>query len=258
MTGAWAVRLSVKAVDSLRRIRLWPGVEFGQTGEDVWLKGDELTDKLLQQLRALPDGDIYEQLANQQLRRLGDRVPSANLPRLDWYPLSFVFEPTLPVSVYPGEAKSQVPLRLVRDTAEKVVNVLLVPFHEFARWCDQAPEFRLHRLRFAVRDDCLTIVHGHPLPPILGELFVEQEGLVFPAGWTWSPAVPASMLRKLLQLEEGDLCIARTETPAGSNESDVPILERVSSSQFVHCQRSAIRATQAHLAMNQSGSRGAQ
>ncbi|MCA9045395.1 MAG: hypothetical protein KDA69_13800, partial [Planctomycetaceae bacterium] len=215
-------------------------------------------DKLLQQLRALPEGDIYEQLANQQLRRLGDRVPSAILPQLDWYPLNFAFEPTLPVSSYPGEAKSQVPLRLVRDTAEKVVNVLLVPFHVFARWCDQAPEFRLNRLRFAVRNDCMTIVHGHPLPPILGELFVEQEGLVFPAGWTWSPAIPATMLRKLLQLEEGDLCIARADTPGDSSESELPTLEHVSSSQFVHCQRSAIRATLASLSMNQSGSGGAQ
>ncbi|HVW35796.1 MAG TPA: hypothetical protein VHB99_00775, partial [Pirellulales bacterium] len=43
-----------------------------------------------------------------------------------------------------------------------------------------------------------------PLAPLGGVQYVEESGIAVPAGWHWSPAVEAAVVRAALGLEPGD------------------------------------------------------
>ena len=98
---------------------------------------------------------------------------------------------------------------------------------------ETAAQVRLDRWTFAINDNGDVLIRGQPLPPIPGDRLVEVEGIVVPAGWTWSPALAASVLRQVCGLETGELALLH---PDGG-------WERVSASCFVRASHSAIRQT---------------
>ena len=89
---------------------------------------------------------------------------------------------------------------LVRTDREQDASLLLTQFDLWAAYSIEAPQVRLDRWRFAVAADGRVAVHVHPLPPLPGQRWVEQEGIAVPAGWTWAPAVEAELLRQVFGL----------------------------------------------------------
>ncbi|SFH92904.1 hypothetical protein [Planctomicrobium piriforme] len=238
MTGPWACRLPVSAASSVGGLRgRFVGIRAGEEDTSLWLHGEELSVDLHQALRALPDAELFSVLPDRQLLRLGQLVPQGRVPALHWQPLQEYIRPTLPSPGLAGRLNERIVLSLVRSSCEAEPNLLLLPFSEFALWCETAPEFRLKPLRFAVRDDGLTIVQGHPLPPLPGTRWVAEQGVAVAAGLRWEPSVKAELLVDMWELEPGDVCLWFEE---GS-------VECIPGEQFVACQRSAIRATRDEL-----------
>ena len=77
------------------------------------------------------------------------------------------------------------------------------------------------------------IVRGTPLPPLPGERWVECEGIATPAGWRWSPAVEAAIVRAVFGLQPGDLALWQTDGT----------WQRVRAAEFTAASRAAVRAT---------------
>ena len=104
----------------------------------------------------------------------------------------------------------------------------------------EAPQVRLDRWRFAVAADGRVAVHGQPLPPLPGRRWVEQEGIAVPAGWTWTPAVEAALLRQVFGLAEGDVALWDVDGA----------WERIAADEFVRATRAAVRATVKRLELS--------
>jgi hypothetical protein len=240
MNTPWAVRVPLPHIAALGRLRTCFGIDAAPApGDDaVWLRGRDLDESLEQALRALPLAERFQVLDDGRLCPADGVVPTGRLPELDWRPLGDVIRPTLPTPALAGRAASKCPLRLVRSAAERTPNVLLVAFDALAGWALHAPEVRLHACRFAVRADGLAVVHGEPLPPLAGRLFVKQHGVAAPAGWTWLPAIPAAVVAESLSLAEGDLVLLHADAPQ----------ERIAADQFVRATRSAVRNTREAIA----------
>jgi hypothetical protein len=238
MTQRWAVRLERTEFESAQKLRLAETAEVCETGDEIWVRGQTLSESLARVLRRHPHARRYGVLPDGQLLSPGKLVPRGYLPDGPWRPLAEWLSVRLPELSATGRQPPPVPVRLIRACRVCEPSVLMT---RIAAWCDyggEAPQVRLNRWFFAAADDGRVVVRGVPLPPLSGERFTEHEGIAVPAGWTWHPPVEASVLRRVLGLEKQDLALLL------SNGT----WERIEGAQFVRATRSAVRATAREVA----------
>ena len=232
MTAGWAVRLDPARAGAAGGLRLRPGVLARLAADGLWVRGEASDDDLLRALRKL-GVERYAVGGDGALTRVGERVPCGRLPAGDWLPLARVLVPAAPPAALPAAAVPAVPVRLVRGGPSAEANVLRTTLAAWADWARQASQVRLRVLRFAADALGRVLVHGSPLPPLPGERFVEDRGVVVPCGWRWRPGVEAGVLAKVLAVAEGDLAFL-------GEAGDCRV---VAGTSFVAATRSAARRT---------------
>ena len=208
---AWAVRLP--AAEARVAVRLWrvAGVEVCPLVDGLWLRGGALDERLEQRLRSLPNAERFEVLSDGQLRSPGALLPRGWLPRGPWVKLREWLATDLPPGALPGRGVARVLLQLVRAGRAEEPAALLTTIDRWRAYAAAAPQVRLERWQFAAADDGRVLVRGRPLPPIPGQGLVESAGVLVPAGWTWSPAVEAEVVRSVWGLESDELLIWHTD-----------------------------------------------
>src|SRR5262249_31477007 len=72
----WALCVAREDAASLASLRLMPGIEVGDAGFTIWLRGQHCDEKFDVALSALPARSRYEWLASNQLRQINERIPS--------------------------------------------------------------------------------------------------------------------------------------------------------------------------------------
>lgn len=231
MSRRWAVRLARNDAKAAGRLRRWPGVMVCEHEGDIWLSGDRLDEALDLLLRSLPGAERFTVGGGNELVPADHRVPHGHLPEGEWQSLLDWITVDLPSARFGGELSRRVPLTLVRTSAVEEPSILLTVLPEWHDYAASAPQVRLGCWQFAVSDDKRVVVRGRPLPSLRGERFVEHGGVAIPAGWSWSPAIDAADVARLLGLEPHDLALLHVD---GS-------WERIPSDQFVRAARSAVR-----------------
>lgn len=237
-SSRWAVSLALQDARHASALRLCPGVEVCVTDAGVWLRGDGSDEALHHRLRLLPGARRFVVLPDLQLQAVGTLAPKGYLPAGPWQPLRDWSQPQPPAIGQPGATPSTVQLRLVRCHEPAEPTLLLASWKDWSQYATTAPQVRLQCLAFALADDHRLLLRGSPLPPLKGERWVERAGIAVPAGWTWSPAVDALVVRQLLELEAHDLAVLH----AGG------VWERVAAGDFVRATRSAARNTAEQIA----------
>jgi hypothetical protein len=234
----WAICLAREDAASFGGFRLAPGLEVGDAGPLIWLRGKHGDERLDAKLAALPARERYEWLGLNQLRKVSQRIPSARFPELQWQPLDAWLQIEMPTSAMPANPPSAVRLRLARSTGEKNPDLLQTSLDELSRFAAMAAQVRLDCLQFAADAEGKVLVRGQPLPPLPGQRFVVHGGVAVPSGFSWEPAVSAEVLARRLGVS-GDALVVWNE-----DGTIIPL----HSEQFVPVSRSAIRATQQALA----------
>lgn len=231
---AWGVRLPRASALTAGRLRLRGDIEVCDADGDVlWLRGPALTDDLDLELRKLPGGVRYHAGPGGRLTALGDRLPSDRLPAACWRPLATWLAPAPQPAALAGERPAAVPVRLVRTGREAPAAVLVTTLAAWVEYATTAPQARLRPLRFAASADGRAVLWGTPVPPLPGRRFVERDGVAVPAGYAWSPAVDAGVLREVFGMRAGDLVLL---DEAGG-------YEWVAAGDFARASRSGARAT---------------
>jgi hypothetical protein len=187
----------------------------------------------------LPARARYELLPPNQLRLIGERVPSARLPEVIWQPLNRWIQPGVTTSALPGDIPSGVPLRLVRCSREQAPELLLTSTEIFLSYTQQAPRVRLERLQFAADERSRVLVRGTPLPPLPGQRYVLHGSVAVPVGFGWEPAISVEALARVFGIS-GDALVLWDEAGTYS---------RLHEEQFIPVTRSAVRATVKALAV---------
>jgi hypothetical protein len=229
---AWALRLPAPATDVLSRLRLQPGVELGEAGGELWLKGPEADETLAGLLRGLPATARFEVLPDGRLRPSGAVLAVERLPELRWIPLREWLELEWPVARLAADAPPPVQLELEPSHAARAANAALLPLASWLDWLGRAPALRSAPLRFAATTGGRALVLGTPLPALSCRACVEEQGVVVPAGLAWRPAVSAFTVRKTLQAPAGAIVLWE--------ETGVQVL---GAELFVAASRGAARAT---------------
>lgn len=233
----WAICLAREDGNTLAVLRLAGGIEVGEDGEWIWLRGRRTDERLEAKLSALPARERYEWLPSNQLRQFGRRIPTARLPDLHWQPLAAWLRVEMPVAAIPATLPKSVRLRLVRCSREQEPELLLTGLDELGRFAAAAALVRLERVQFAASLCGEALVRGRPLPPLPGRRFALHAGVAVPAGFAWEPAVRAEVLARRFGIS-GDALVVWNED--GS-------VTRLHAEQFVPLTRSALRATRQAL-----------
>jgi hypothetical protein len=200
----FAVAILIQYAARVGHFRLWPELEVLEWGNMVWLRAEQLSEERWEQCRCLPDADRYLVLDDGQLMLVDTLVPRGHLPDGNWQPIAGWLEVYLPSSGWPGSVPSRAAVSLVRSTEPQAANWLVISLRAWHDYAVTAPQVRLSQLSFAATRDGCVAVRGQPLPPILGEQFVETQGIAVPAGWTWRPAVEPAVLREVFGLALGE------------------------------------------------------
>jgi len=229
----WAICLARSDAACLASLRLSNGVQVAQADELIWLRGRSGDEHLARALRGLPALARYEWLGNDQLRRLGTRIPSGTRPPLHWQALGEWLRVDLPAAAIPACEPPPVPLRIIRSDEERVADLLLTSLSEWTQFASETAEVRLRRLQFAVDAGARVLVLGRPLPPLPGQRFVLHRSIAVPAGFGWYPAVAADVLMARLGVSPEALVLWHEDGT----------LTRLHAEQFVQATRSAVRAT---------------
>lgn len=239
----WVVVIAATDVDLAARLRPMRGVQVLATDDRVWLRaalptsnagghfaGDDLEQRLL---RLLPGFRPFLLAADGQLTRVGERVPSAQMPAGKWQPLSTWLQIELPRATanFPGSL-SQVALSLVRTTEERESTLLLTSLSAWSDYAETAPQWRLERLVFTVDSSGRVLIRGTPLPPLPGERWVDRNGISTQAGWHWKPPVDVAVLHQIFATQPGDLVLLETSQ-----------WQVVHAADWVRATRSAVRST---------------
>ena len=233
LNAGWLASVPTAALRSSGRLRARQGIDVCQpAGEIVWLRGPRLDESLDQELRSLLGCQIFRPLDDGQLLPLGATVPQGFAPTEQWLPLQAFLTLSLPPKRFAAELPSRANISLVRSSQPAEPNLLRVSMQDWAHYVCQAPQIRLANLQFAACRHQAVVV-GEPLPPIRGDYFYQQQAVAAPVGYRWQPEVDAAVLRKMLQLEEGDIALL---LPEGG-------LSLIKSNQFVGVTRSAVRLT---------------
>lgn len=240
MTFTWGMRLPKSRIDSLGKIRLAAGVRVLECPAVVWIAGEMCDDALALELASLPQGQRFIVLPDGQLLAPGHRVPQGELPTGDWRPLAEWLRVELPTAALAATRPSRMTLKLMRGGGEQLANVLATSGSAWLDYAQVAPQVRLKHWAFAVdvrQGESQVIVRGAPLPPIPGNLFVEQHGVACPAGFTLDPPIENSVIAASLKLSAGDLVLLHVD---GS-------YELIAAQQFAQATRSAVRLSLASL-----------
>ncbi len=233
MSERWALRIAKTSVGMLGALRLVPGVRVCEQADDVWLRGEGADEEFGRRLLVLPESQRFSVLDGDEIVPHGARVPVGRLPEGTWQALSRWLNVVLEPAALPGRVETPAVLRMFSSTAEREANVLLTSLERLVEYAAAAPLVRLQRWRFAVSETGAAVVQGTPLPPLSGQVYCETEGVAVQAGWTWTPAVEAAVLRKMLGLSPGDVALLHAEGK----------WELIRAGDFTAATRSAIRRT---------------
>lgn len=233
--AGWAASLPLPAVAGLGSLRFLNGAEALLHGETVWLRGKELHDADELRLRQVAGAERFQVSGAGELFPPGSLLPCGRLPVGTWQKLKDFLQPQLPPLRIVAGTLPQLTLSLVRDTEQHEVAAVLTTITAWEEYALSAPQVRLQPLKFAMNAERRVLIVGTPLPPLAGERFWEANGIFLAAGWCWSPAIDATIVRQLLQLSDDDVALWQANGQ----------WELIRRGDFVAARRAAVRATAA-------------
>jgi len=241
--GPWALCLARADACRLAPLRLAPGVEVGEVGDVVWLRGERAAAGLRRLLAALPARDRFVWVLPSALCRVGSRIPAYRLPEIRWEPLASWLRVTAPASALPGRLPGTVRLALVESSEEAEPTMLETDPGALREFVRTAARLRMAGLQFAVSMEGRVLVRGRLLPPLPGRRWVGHGRVWVPAGYRWAPAVAVGVVEQVLRVAANEIVVWEPARSTGGSDGFV----RLTTEQFVPLTPAAVRATFAEL-----------
>jgi len=205
--AGWAASLPLTAVAGLAPLRFLEDAEALIAADQIWLHGSELSEADELRLRQVSGALRFHVNEQGELFPPDSLLPCGQLPTGSWQKLRDFLQPQLPPLRIVASTWPQLTLTLVRDTQQREVSALLTNIRDWEEYALSAPQVRLAPLRFAMNGEGRVLIVGTPLPPLAGERFWEAKGIFIAAGWHWSPAVDATIVRRVLELTDDDVAL---------------------------------------------------
>jgi hypothetical protein len=233
MTPTWAASAPLESAPAFAQLRDLDGVAVCVSGGRIWLCGPEWNDSLDRTLRSIIGCERFLVTAQSVIVPVGKRLSCGELPKTVWTSLSRWIALSVPHRMFVASRPTPTTLSLVRSSEQRDASLLVTTLCAWTEYAVRAPQARLKRWTFAVGADLSCLIQGVPLPPLSGVRYTLVDGVAVPAGWAWSPALDAGVIRSWLGLKPGELALL---APEGTCEKLPP-------EAFVAATRSAARLT---------------
>ena len=232
MKTTFAIKMQHSDVSTLGALRCCPHVDVLETETELWLRYAMDSQEDDAAFRVLP-GIRFGVHEDRQLTRMGTLVPQGHLPDGEWQPLPQWLEVSTAAPAFAGRPSRSVPLKLVRGGAPAEPSILVTDAATWQDYAVVAPQWRLERLAFAMSAEHHVVIRGQPLPPLSGERYVERSGVAIPVGWSWSPAIDACLVARVLGIEADVLALVHQDAAH----------DLIRNEDFVATTRSSVRAS---------------
>ncbi|WP_022821707.1 hypothetical protein [Hymenobacter norwichensis] len=219
--------------ESLGNVRTLPDVRVAEVSGQLWLRGVPATGELPQEIRSLPAKEVYSLDAQDRLFPRGQRTPTGRLPVLAWQPIHLFVPLELPTAALPAQGVASYRVRLVGSSVAAPGAALRTSLSQWQAYAETAPESRLRGLRFAVSAEQGVVLLGAPLPPIQGQEYWQEQGVLLPAGFAFEAPLLVPLVAQQLNPASDALLVFAAD---GSWEC-IPL------AQVVPATRSAVRLT---------------
>lgn len=126
----------------------------------------------------------------------GKELPDALLPELAWLPLASLL-PITSTEIRENEPFfGHLGFSLIESSKEMDPSALLLPFHSFSTWAENAPFPRLSKIKYALCNSGQALITGPPLPPLAGQTFYRNHKLLIPSGYALPSFIRAEDLTR--------------------------------------------------------------
>lgn len=200
----------------------------------TWIRGNTAGVEIERIFKTLPFTSIFHIVSENLLIKIGDKVPSGMLPPMAWISFNRWLRIEFPSAALAAETFPTLELKLVRSADEKVPSVLLTRLEEWQKFISTASQIRISPLRFASNGGGEIVIQGNPLPSLPGKRFYTEGQIAIPLGFTWHPAVSATVFTSIMNAGKGVLVLWENEQ----------VLREIKAEQFVPASRSAVRMTE--------------
>jgi len=197
--------------DALGNVRTLPGLRVGTHDQQLWLRGLPSSTELPVVMRTLPAVSTYVLDAQNRLFPAGSQTPTTTLPTLTWQPIEEFMPLELPTAALPAQHPPRYRVRLTLSSRAEVGAALLTSLEAWCIYAETAPAIRLHGLRFAVSGARQVLLLGAPLPPLPGQEYWQQAGLLLPAGYDLEVPLLAPLLTSQLTPDSEALVLFTAE-----------------------------------------------
>ena len=177
------VVIAEKNREDLANIRHWDNLKIGYLGDDIWIKNFDYVQINALEIKSLPAKTIYFAREG-KLFLQNSPLPSRNIPSAMWTNI----DRALPIKIptfnhnYFG-IKEKISLNLVPSDVEKQAVGMMTSVQNVQKYLETAPEIRLKNLKWTIINSNKIFLLGHPILPILGEVFWRHNDFLIPAGY---------------------------------------------------------------------------
>ncbi|MBL8819489.1 MAG: hypothetical protein JNL58_25880 [Planctomyces sp.] len=193
----WVFYVAAESVSRLFPLRLARDVRIAIDANTLWVRGQGIDAQRSVELSTMADRAVLLIGSDDRLTPAGATVPTQQLPKLDWIPISEFLAAEIPEPASAPWSQFRVQLCLVRSDVPRPEQALLTNWSEFRQWGMTVSGIRLKPLRFAVSGQ-RVLVTGRPLPSLRGDRFWIAGQVLLPLGFHWSPAVDEHTLNAVI------------------------------------------------------------
>lgn len=250
----WAARVPGVALSELQALRTNHNLLVCEVPGEFWIRptasSESATLLAANELLAGIVAELFRVTSDGAITPSGSLVPTGRIPTGPWVPIAEQFPVTLPTAGFPPLRMPASRLKFVRSETVVESTVLELPFARLREHVRKTSVLRLNRWEFAVSQNGSALVRGTPLPTLPGQRYWETEGLIVPAGWTWSPSLAPEIVRHVLKLTPSESALFRLNT---NDSLDAFAWERIAADAFVQGSRPNFEATFQELSPSVTG-----
>lgn len=230
----WVFVLAENNKEALGHVRTLAALQAARNGDTIWLRGIDANAKVDSKIKQLPLKATYLLGNDNLLFPQGTIIPQQVMPELIWVEIAKFITVEVATSAMPGKTDEKVSIKLLPSQNVQPGEAILTPVFYLKQYAETAPQARLNAIKFAVNENNEALIIGSPLPPLPGNEYWRDNGLLLPCGFEFEIPVTAALF-------------AQNINPLGAYEilfDTQGQWQKIANENFVQGTRSAIRLTQ--------------
>ncbi len=220
-------------IESLGNVRCMEEIQIAIDENLIWLRGIIDTPDIDIKIKQLPAKDTFIINENNLLFAPKSLTPISLIPVLEWKPIKELIKVETPIAAMPGNPNEKVEIKLKQSNLNKNGDALLATLAIWKEYSEIASAIRLEQLKFAVSEKNEVLIVGNPLPPIPGNEYWLENGILLPCGYNFEIPIVADLINKKLNDKNDSILLFNLNGT----------FQKIDRSFLVKARRSAIRLT---------------